>query len=333
MPLLCISIALGVPVVFWRKKRNGISELRSVRLPGEVGCVSIPSDFVVEMEDDSTLMAYPQGEETITLRFSSISACWEGGDEHGGETFVKEKAAQDGLSCSVGLDKAILSYEEESDQDGVPLLTRFWDVGSRNTVVIISATIPKKKRRHRAVEVTLAAMPAILESLEVTKLHKTIESDGREVQAIIQTADPIPQSVQPFGCEEERWLEASLDKARELGLRYGSGGKLTQDELDRVFSRWMSEEGEKESSDLVANALGAAFGTYLVERHGFRWVLLTDAYGSEYAVRHPVGEVTAFPRASVEKRIQKGQPEFFQDLYLGILDQLQASRRERGQSQ
>ena len=60
-------------MAFWFSKKKQATELREVALPGEVGTVSVPADFVVEMEDDETLLAKPTGEEAITLRFSSIS--------------------------------------------------------------------------------------------------------------------------------------------------------------------------------------------------------------------------------------------------------------------
>ena len=315
--------------MFRRRKKDRISQFRSVALPGEVGHVSVPVDFIVEMEDDSTLKAYPRGEETITLRFSSISVVRKGPDERAGAAFVQRSANDHGHSYTEIADKGVASYEEDSEQDGVPLVVSFWEVGCKNTVVIVSATTPKKQRQHRTVRATLEAMPGILRSLEVTKIHKVIESDAGEVECTIETADPIPQSVRPFGQDEEDWLAASLHHAAALGVKYGSGGELAPEELDRVFSRWMSEEGEKEPNDLVANALGAAFGAYLVEHRGFRWIFLIDKWGSEYAVRHPLGETTAFPRASVEKRIEAGQPECFQHLYLAILEQLERSEADR----
>jgi hypothetical protein len=328
-----IAAVMGETSVFWRRKKDRISQFRSVALPGEVGHVSVPADFVVEMEDDSTLMAYPRGEETVTLRFSSISVVVKGRDERAGATFVRQSANEHGHSYTEIADKGVASYEEDSERDGVPLVVCFWEVGCKNTVVIVSATIPKKQRQHRTVRETLEAMPAILRSLEVTKIHQVIESDAGEVEFTIETADPMPQSVRPFGQDEEDWLAASLHHAAALGARYGSGGELGPEELDCVFSRWMSEEGEKEPSDLVANALGAALGAYLVEHRGFRWILLTDKWGSEYAVRHPVGETTAFPRASVVKRIEAGQSECFQHLYLAILEQLERSEADRPESE
>ncbi|MBN1919266.1 MAG: DUF3806 domain-containing protein [Verrucomicrobia bacterium] len=315
--------------MFWRKRKNKITEFRFVQLPGDVGRVSVPADFVVEMEDDSTLMACPRGEETITLRFSSISAVLKEPGEDGGRSFVKRSAAREGRSYSeLPGGKGVESYREESERDGVSRLDHFWIVGCRNTVVIISAAVPESRLHDGVVKATLAAMPVILESLEVTKVHGIVESGDKEVFFTVQTTDPTPQSVRSFDMAEEQWLETGLNQARALGLRYGTGGELTPEELDRVFSRWMAEHEGKESGDLVASALGAAFGAFFVEQHRFRWMVVTDEYGTDYAVQHALGQTMAFPCSSVRKRIERGEPEFFQDIYLMILDQLERATEE-----
>ena len=46
--------------MLWFRKGKPAMEFRTVDLPGSIGSVSIPRDFVVEMEDDSTLLAYPR---------------------------------------------------------------------------------------------------------------------------------------------------------------------------------------------------------------------------------------------------------------------------------
>lgn len=308
--------------MIWFKDKDKALKCRTVDLPGDVGSVSIPADFMVEMEDDSTLMAYPQGEEAITLRFSSISISSKGGNESIGKSIVRKNSREKGIPCDEASDKVVLAYEEVSSQDGVPLVIKFWEVGSRNTVVIISATIIKGKEKSKVVKRTLEAMPAIVSSVKITTVYKILESEDRRVEAVRRTVEPTPQSIRPFGPDEEEWLETYLRVARALAVKYGSGGALDPEELDRVFSRWLAEDEEKEPNGEVANVLGAAFGSYLVEKHGFRWMLLADEYGTEYVVRHRLGELTAFPRASVEKRIESRQPEFFQNVSLIILEEL-----------
>ncbi len=317
-------------MAFWFGKKKQAEKLREVSLPGEVGTVSIPADFVVEMEDDETLLAKPTGEEAITLRFSSISIVKKDSyDETAGKSAVRRAAEEQGVEYSEIEDKGIISYEEPSEADGVPLLIRYWHIGSKNTLVILSATITDSKKDAKVVQDALGLIPRILASLKITKIHRTIVAEDREVETIETTVEPTPQGVEPFGPTEEAWLQEGLKRATALNLKYGSGGTLTPEELDVVFSRWMHDEEEKESDDAVANALGAAFGDYLVEQHGFRWVVVTDEYGTEYAVRHTLGSNTAFPRASVQKRIEDKCPEFFQNVYLIVLDQLKRSEQER----
>jgi len=314
---------------FWFRKKKQAAEMCEVSLPGEMGTVSVPTAFHVEMEDERTLLAHPKGEDVISLRFSSISISKkDGNDETAGKIAVRQRAEEMGLAYHEVEDKGILSYEDPSEQDGVPLLVKYWYIGSKNTIVIFSATILEPKKNARVVTDTLALIPLILDSLKITKTYRAVVAEDRTVETFTTTADPTPQTVEPFGPEQDLCLNESLELARALGVKYASGGDLTPEELDVVFSRWMHDEDEKESDDAVANALGAAFGDYLVEQHGFRWVVVTDEYGTEYAVKHTTGQTTAFPRASVEKRIEDKCPEFFQNVYLIVLDQLKRSEEE-----
>ena len=193
---------------------------------------------------------------------------------------------------------------------------------------MISATIPKNLVKKRSVQDTLSAMPGIIESVTITKFSRTIQTEDGEIETTVQTVDPTPQSVRDFGPEEKAWLDQGIAAAQGLGVKYGSSGPLNPAELDVVFSRWFHEEGEKEDGDLIANALGAAYGEWLIEECGFKWVFITDEHGSKHAIRHAVGEVTGFPRSSVQKRIEAREEGFFVNLHAGILDQLRRSTEE-----
>jgi len=309
-------------MLFWSRKPAG-PEFRPVTLPGEVGTISLPSALTVEMEDDETLMAYPDPGNFITLRFSSISIVKKGSDDKPvAETHIRNKAAEQGYQYVQAGKHGVAVTQEESEQDGHLLLIKYWYVGSKNTVVIVSATILKSSLKSALVRQTLEHMPRILESLEITKSHHVIVSGDNEIEFTEQVVDPAPQETRPFAAAEDAWLEEADRHSRELSIQYGSGGELDPEELDRIFSRWMNEPGEKESDEIVANSLGAAFGSYLVEHHGFQWIVVTDEYGTEYAVRHDLNHTIAFPRASVQKRIENGQAEFFNHVFLIILDQV-----------
>ncbi len=143
------------------------------------------------------------------------------------------------------------------------------------------------------------------------------------------TVEPMAQKITPFGPSENAWLEENRQLAAAMGIKYGSGGALTLEELDVVFGRWTLEVEDKEPAMTVANALGSAFGDFVVEQHGFSWVVVTDQYGTDYAVKHPVLELIAFPSSSVAKRIERNEPECFVNLRTAILD---TARRNVAQS-
>lgn len=306
------------------RKKSKETEFQTIGLPGDIGSVALPNDFVVELEEDSTLLAYPKDDDAIALRVSSISFVRKDENKEGAaKDFVRSSAEKSGGHYYEHEDKGVHAYEEFSEQDGQALLIKFWHVGTKNTVVVFSATIVVAKNNRQVVQNTIDLIPHIVASLTVTKTHGFIDADDRKVEYTEEQVAPLCQEVVPFGNEENDWLVQSLEGASKLGLQYGSGGALTPSELDTIFSRWVNDDEEKESGETVANALGAAFGEYLIDHHDFRWVRVTDEYGTEIGVRHDMRETMAFPRSSVQKRIDDGSTEFFQDVYLIICNQLE----------
>ncbi len=103
---------------FWKRKRP---ELRQIDLPGSCGTVCVPVDFITDMENPETLLTFPRGTEAINLRFSSISFTKEGEPvEHAAQSYLRQKAADQGLEYRESNGKAIVCYESEDIQDGIP---------------------------------------------------------------------------------------------------------------------------------------------------------------------------------------------------------------------
>jgi hypothetical protein len=48
------------------------------------------------------------------------------------------------------------------------------------------------------------------------------------------------------------------------------------------------------------------------------WVVVTDEYGTDYAVRSKQSEVMAFPFSSVAKRIERDQYDFMVGVYHSV---------------
>jgi hypothetical protein len=120
----------------------------------------------------------------------------------------------------------------------------------------------------------LGAMPRIIESVTISKTHKVATYEGQDVPITEQQVDPVEQKITDFSPSENAWLNENRHIAAALGVKYGSGGVLTPEELDVVFSRWTYDDQDKVPGEVVASALGAAFGDYLVEQHEFRIIRL-----------------------------------------------------------
>ena len=239
---IALMILPGLVAALWFTNKRRQPEFQKVTLPGEFGTVSVPACFTVEFEDDTTLLAYPKDTDHIAIRFSSISFAKVNEDEFVGKSFVRRNATENGYRFSEIGENGIATFEEDSLEDGVPMLIKYWEVGSKNTIVVISATILQARRNSLKVKKTLRHMPHILESLDVTKSHRIIETDGNKVEATVQTINPTPQEIAPFGLSERVWLEENMQQARDLSMKDGSGGVLYPKELDRIFSRWTFEQ-------------------------------------------------------------------------------------------
>lgn len=315
----------------WFRRRFRPVPLREWALPGEIGTISFPVAMEVSPEDDSTLLAEWPETDDICLRVSSMTVERQDGQENSAIEAVRHSARERNHKTYTAGERLIeVGAETEVEENGMPLILRQWLVGMKTSVTIITATIRRDRRTSELVTRTLEVMPRIVESVNIRWTQRTIRSGGMTVETRRGTAEaPSPRSVAEFGPREREWLRRGLELSRDLAIRYGSGGELRPEELDRVFARWTAETDEKESGVDVAHALGAAFGNYLVETHAFRWRLISDEFGTEFAVCHELGDTTAFPRASVERRIEDGECDMFRALTIGIVDCLKERRAEQ----
>ncbi len=147
---IALMILPGLVAALWFTNKRRQPEFQKVTLPGEFGTVSVPACFTVEFEDDTTLLAYPKDTDHIAIRFSSISFAKVNEDEFVGKSFVRRNATENGYRFSEIGENGIATFEEDSLEDGVPMLIKYWEVGSKNTIVVISATILQARRNSSA---------------------------------------------------------------------------------------------------------------------------------------------------------------------------------------
>lgn len=289
-------------------------------LPGDVGTVLIPESLAVEMEGDETLLAYANG-DVIVLRFTCLSFASKGSSsEYAMQEYLQARAAREHLEYQSDGDNGVLAYQKSSEHDGQPLRIFSWDVGSKQTLVIISATIYPQDIDESVVKRVLNLMPRVVGSVKITRTHLVVaDEEGLEVTVTDDVVEPCEQEYVPFEAADFAWLDESRQNARALSLKYGDGGELTPASLDVIFGRWMFDEDvEKEEGDIVASALGASFGDYLVEHLNFSWLIVKDSRSAEPAVKHGQVHSIAYPRASVVKRIEDRKSDFFRGLFAAI---------------
>jgi hypothetical protein len=125
----------------------------------------------------------------------------------------------------------------------------------------------------------------------------------------------MDRSFEPLTDAELQWVEDQLDRASEFVRTYSLEdlrSPLTLESLDRAFVNYLASGSDPSTANGVVLAIGAAFGTKLVEELGFRWVIVTDEFGTDLAVlaRPDRGDVTIVPADFVAKRYERREAPF-----------------------
>lgn len=77
---------------------------------------------------------------------------------------------------------------------------------------------------------------------------------------------------------------------------------------DTLFSLWAAApEGSKPDPNMLINIVGTALGEHLVNSTTMEWVVATDEYGTELAVRNAANELLIYPANMVAKRWSAGE--------------------------
>ena len=117
---------------------------------------------------------------------------------------------------------------------------------------------------------------------------------------------------------EQEWVEKAMQLALTLARSYNVAGdrpKLTPAVLDQIYSAWLANPLPDFEVVGVFNAIGVAFGQYLVDHAGMRWVVYSKDGESDIAVYRAQGKVVVFPTRLVRKRYLKRETNFLVPMY------------------
>ncbi len=137
------------------------------------------------------------------------------------------------------------------------------------------------------------------------------------------------QKIKPLNEAERQWVVVEVANARrlvEIMSPADAESEMSPEVLDRVYKTAREAAGNDASgANAIINAVGMAFGQYLVDKLGFGWVTVFDRHGAELAVIALPGhaDIVVFPPNLVGKRWESGTVNFLNDVYLGIVENLE----------
>jgi hypothetical protein len=131
----------------------------------------------------------------------------------------------------------------------------------------------------------------------------------------------MDQTIADLAPAELVWI-AQQQQAATRFVRTASGRDVyepvTLADLDLAFKAWITKEPtDTDEINGVINAVGVAFGQYLVDGAGLKWVVATDQHGSELAVHGlpGAGDVLVYPANFVAKRWERRETDFLEKTY------------------
>jgi hypothetical protein len=148
------------------------------------------------------------------------------------------------------------------------------------------------------------------------------------VSAKQTTIADFPQKVKVLRAEETGKFPRMAEGTVAFVQTYGVDTlHPTLKDCDAAFSAWQrSQMPRKYKEEDVVETLGAFLGERCVTELGMQWVMVTDKYGKDFAVKAPDREVIAFPFSTVQKRIAAGQHEFLAPVFYSVKEMVESEK-------
>ena len=156
LPLLLLSVGC---------QKEEVSRVRTVGIGDGTLLVDLPSFLLVEQEEDDIVLAYVPRKDYANLRFTILTIQTEDPTAARGEESVRKKALEKGSGVLEYGNKICLAYEDQSQQDGVPIVMKYWEVGMKNSLIIVSCCIDKDKLHDSIAIRVVNAVPGIIRSM------------------------------------------------------------------------------------------------------------------------------------------------------------------------
>jgi hypothetical protein len=250
--------------------------------------LEVPGHFELDVEEDGTVCAVPSVEPAVlTLRFSVLTVAAKDSSNSKNIDLAADtiaRARKEGREVFTAQDKAWCCEEKKSEQDGVPLWLRFWQVGYRNKAIIVSLCCAEKYRTDPLVKETLGLLPKLISTIQQRNTTSSLT-------------------------EQE---SAQLDEQRELvsTLLRKSYNTYSLPKINAdlpVLQQLVDEQPFGVDQKYEWSSVGVAFGDVIANEVGLNWVAYCDEHGVEPALNLAETSITVFPRTMILKRVEKGE--------------------------
>lgn len=128
----------------------------------------------------------------------------------------------------------------------------------------------------------------------------------------IRKVDNMERKIEELQPEHSLWIEKTSDLGLEICEAYGikkEQAKKTS-ELDVVFKAWKTDKNTSKPTDSeIINGLSCLFGKLMIAEFGLEWRIITDDYGTEFALTFPKSSWEIYPRDFVAKRVYSPDDE------------------------
>jgi len=145
----------------------------------------------------------------------------------------------------------------------------------------------------------------------------------------------MARTIEPLTDDARQRIRGQVEQARQFVAAHvpGEGEEaFSLLLLDEALAEWLSAEGpEAKDTEATVEAVGAAFGDFLVRGLGFSWVSVRDEETVELAVHGLPGEgdVLIFPQHLVASTGADPRPHFLTHSYRQIAAHVRVLRRGR----
>jgi hypothetical protein len=129
--------------------------------------LQIPQKYLWEYDAEGTLLFYPKGDESITIRVTVLSFEHKDGKSNHGSDIVLEKALSNNFKYEILSEGLVLSEESPSYaiEEGTELIMQYWYLGLDNSIIIFSSTILEAQKENNLVKELTDNLPEIFRSV------------------------------------------------------------------------------------------------------------------------------------------------------------------------